>query len=477
MSRRLHATCTRRPLVHDCIIVGGGIAGLAAAWEILQRGGRPVVLERDARAGGVIRTEMVDGFVIDAGPDALLLHKPAAVNLCREIGLGDRLLPTLTPRTAFVLRGRRLVALPEGSMLGIPTSVKPFITTRLFSWPAKLRMGMELFIPPHRDDRDESIGSFMRRRFGEEAVAYLAEPLLAGIHAGDVNKLSMRSAFPRLIEAEKARGSVLRGLSSMPPAASPQGAFLSLPGGMEELVRALIVRFPADTIRYGAAATGIAGRGPYVVTLQSGESIEARSVVVATPAWAAAAILAGVDPELSRLAAEVRYVSSATIAIGLHREQVGHPLQGSGFVVPRVERHVLMAGSWVSSKWPHRAPAGAVLLRGFVGGATDEGVLQRSDEEIVDAVFSEFTTLLNISGRPLLTRVYRWTRANPQHEVGHLDRIAAIEARLAALSGLYLTGSGFRGTGLPDCIADGRAMGAKASAHAVTSADKAGAAG
>ena len=446
----------------DCVIVGGGIAGLAAAWELLQHGVRPLVLEREARAGGVIRTEMADGFVIDAGPDALLIQKPAAVNLCRELGLGDRLVPTLTPRTAFIVRGRRLVPLPEGSMLGIPTSVKPFITTRLFSATAKVRMAMELFIPPRRDDRDESIGSFMRRRFGEEAVTYLAEPLLAGIHAGDVNKLSMRSSFPRLTDAERTHGSILRALSSMHAGPAPQGAFLSLPGGVEELVHALLVRFPADTIRCGAAVTAISGRGPYVVTLQSGDSIEARSVIVAAPAWAASTILAPVDPELSRLAGEVRYVSSATIAIGLHREQVAHPLQGSGFVVPRVERHVLMAGSWVSSKWPHRAPAGAVLLRGFVGGATDEGVLQRSDQDIADAVFSEFATLLKISGQPLLTRVYRWMRANPQHEVGHLDRMAAIDARLAALPGLYVTGSGFRGTGLPDCIADGRATGARA---------------
>jgi oxygen-dependent protoporphyrinogen oxidase len=448
--------------VHDCVIIGSGIAGLAAAWEVLQRGGRPLVLERDTRAGGVIRTEMVDGFVIDAGPDALLIQKPAAINLCHELGLGDRLLPTLTPRTAFVVRGRRLVPLPEGSTLGIPTSVKPFLTTGLFSWTAKLRMGMELFIPPRREDRDESIGSFMRRRFGEEAVAYLAEPLLAGIHAGDVNKLSMRSSFPRLMEAEKTSGSVLRALSALQTGAAPQGAFLSLPSGIEELVHALVVRFPAGTIRYGATATEISGRGPYVVRLQSDESIETRAVVVATPAWAASTMLAGVDQELSRLASEVRYVSSATIALGLQRDQVAHPLQGSGFVVPRVERHVLMAGSWVSSKWPHRAPSGAVLLRGFVGGATDEGVLQRSDQEIADAVFSEFATLLKISGRPALTRVYRWIRANPQHEVGHLDRMAAIDARLAMLPGLFVTGSGFRGTGLPDCVADGRATGAKA---------------
>lgn len=446
--------------MHDVLIVGGGIAGLSAAWELLQRGYRPVVLEATSRPGGVIRTESSDGFVIDAGPDSLLVQKPAALSLCREIGLGDRLFPTLTPRTAFVLRGGRLVPLPEASVLGIPTSVRPFMTTPLFSWSGKLRMALEIAIPPRRDRADESIASFIGRRFGQEAVTYLAEPLLAGIHAGDVNRLSMQASFPRLVDAERTRGSVLRAVTSMRTASSPQAAFMSLPGGIEELVRALIVRFPADTIRYDAHAIAIEGRGPYSLTLQSGETLEARAIVVAAPAWAASAMVQTIDPELARLMGGVRYVSSATIAIALHRDQVGHPLQGSGFVVPRVERRVLMAGTWVSSKWPNRAPAGSVLLRGFIGGAYDPDVLERTDQQIAEAVFSEFASLLNISGRPLLKRVYRWNRANPQHEVGHLERMAAIDRRLAAYPGLYVTGSGFRGTGIPDCIADARATAA-----------------
>jgi oxygen-dependent protoporphyrinogen oxidase len=448
--------------VHDVVIVGGGIAGLAAAWELIQRGRRPLVLEQSGRAGGVIRTDLIDGFVIDAGPDALLTQKPAAIALCKELGLGDRLIPTLTPRTAFVVRGRTLVPLPAASVLGIPTAVRPFVTTRLFSWPGKLRMAFEAVVPPKRDDRDESIGSFMRRRFGEEAVTYLAEPLLAGIHAGDVNRLSMKASFPRLVDAEKTRGSVLRSLSSLPSAQPSQGAFMSLPGGIEELVRALVVRFPEGTVRCGSAVAAIEGRGPYSVRLSGGDTIEARAVIAAAPAWAAAEMLIGVDAALARLAAEVRYVSSATIAIGIRRDQVTHPLEGSGFVVPRVERHVVMAGSWVSSKWPHRAPHGFALLRGFVGGASDEGVLARSDDAIAEAVFSEFASLLNISGRPVLSRVYRWMRANPQHEVGHLERMTEIDRRLESLPGLYVTGSGFRGTGIPDCVADGRATARKA---------------
>jgi oxygen-dependent protoporphyrinogen oxidase len=424
------------------------------------------VLEAERRPGGVIRTESIDGFVIDAGPDALLIQKPAALNLCRELGLGDRLSPTLTPRTAFVLRGGRLIPLPEASVLGIPTRVGPFVTTRLFSWPAKLRMGMELVVPARRDAADESIGSFMARRFGQEAVTYLAEPLLAGIHAGDVNRLSMRAAFPRLLDAERTHGSVLRSLSSTSAgaAASSPGAFMSLPGGVEELVRTLVARLPADTIRTGATVESITGQNPYLATLASGEAIEARAVILAAPTWRAATILTALAPDIATLVNQVRYVSSATCAVALKREHVRHPLQGSGYVVPRPERRTLMAASWVSSKWPHRAPEGTVLLRGFVGGAYDESIVERSDAEIATAVVSELAALLSITGKPLFTRVYRWWRASAQHEVGHLERMAEIDRRLVAYPGLFVTGSGFRGTGVPDCVSDGRLTGASAAA-------------
>ena len=458
----------------DVVIIGGGIAGLAAAWELAQRGRRPLVLERQAQPGGVVRTETIDGFVIDGGPDALLIQKPAALTLCRELGLGDRLFPTLTPRTAYILKHGRLIPLPEASVLGIPTKVAPFVTTPLFSWRGKARMGLELVIPPRRDDGDESIGGFMRRRFGTEAVTYLAEPLLAGIHAGDVNRLSMRASFPRLLEAERSKGSVLRALKSMTrprPGAgqktaghASEGAFMSLPGGIGELVSTLAARLPEGTIRCDAAVGALQGNGPYVVQLASGDRLDARAVVVAAPAWAAAAILERIDRDVARLAGEVRYASSATIAIALTRDQVRHPLNGSGFVVPLVERRTLMAGSWVSSKWPHRAPAGHVLLRGFVGGAHDPAILDRTDAEIADLATGEFASLLGITGPPLFTRVFRWVRASAQHEVGHLERMAEIDRRLASHPGLYVTGSGFRGTGIPDCVADGRATGAAAAA-------------
>lgn len=423
-----------------------------------------MVLERSPRVGGVILTEHVDGFVIDAGPDALLVQKPAAIALCRELGLGERLVPTLTPRTAFIVKHGRLVPLPEASVLGVPTKIAPFMTTPLFSPAGKARMALDVLIPPRRDGRDESIASFMRRRFGDEMVRWLAEPLLGGIHAGDVERLSMRALFPRLVDAEQRTGSVIRALRSIPAPAAPNGAFLSLPGGIGEMVDTLIAKLPAGTIRCDAEVARIDGRGTFAITLASGEAINASAVVMATPAWASTSLLERMDGALADLCRGLRYESSATVVFAVGRDQVRHPLRGSGFVVPRAERRVLMAASFVSSKWPERAPEGCALLRGFVGGAYDPGVLQHTDAEIARAAFEDLSARLSIEGKPQLTRVYRWPRATPQHDVGHLDTIAALDARLATVPGLFITGSAFRGSGIPDVIADARAV----ATHAAT---------
>lgn len=463
--------------MHDVVIVGGGIAGLATAYELSRRGVSFVVLERAPRAGGVILSEHIDGFTIDGGPDALLIQKPDGIRLCEEIGLGDRLVPTKLPRLAYIQRGGRLHALPAASVLGIPTQWGPFIRTRLFSWPGKVRMGMELFVPPRREDTDESIGAFMTRRFGREAKEYLAEPLLAGIHAGDVDRLSIRALFPRFVEAERKHGSLLRAFRSAPAAPRPQrtnpdGAFKSLPGGLSEMVQALVRAIGEQHIRTNTSVTAITSQlsalgqpsalssepSPvFRVDTASGERFEGRALVVATPAWASSVLLRDIDGELARVCGEIPYASAATVALAFNRDQIAHPLTGSGYVVPRVENPAILAGSWLSSKWPNRAPDGRALLRTFFGGARDPKALERSDAELVQLSMAALRPLLGIAGDPILTRIYRWERSNAQHEVGHLDRLAAIERRLAAHPGLFLTGSGFRGVGIPDCVADGRA--------------------
>jgi oxygen-dependent protoporphyrinogen oxidase len=457
----------------DVVIVGAGIAGLATAYELSRHGVSFTVLERAPRAGGVILSEEIDGYTIDGGPDALLIQKRDGIALCEEIGLSDRLVSTKPPRVAFIQRRGRLHPLPAASVLGIPTRVGPFLRTSLFSWAGKVRMGAELFVPPRRTDDDESIGAFMTRRFGREATTYLAEPLLAGIHAGDVDRLSVQALFPRLVNAERTHGSLLRAFRSNPESRpstgsrhperaegwspSSAGAFRSLPGGLSEMVRALVTALGEANVRTGTGVSAITGHGPFVVRTDAGEAIDARAVVLATPAYVTGDLMRNRDPDLAQLAGDIAYASSATVALAFHRTAITHPLNGSGFVVPRVEKSGILAGSWLSSKWPHRAPDDRVLLRTFIGGARDPKALERSDGELVSMSLAALQGLAGIGGQPLFTRVYRWERASAQHEVGHLTRMAAIERALRRHPGMFVTGSGFRGVGIPDCIADGRA--------------------
>ena len=445
----------------DVAIVGGGIAGLSAAYDLQARGLSVRVLEASARVGGVIATERFDGWVIDGGPDSLLVQKPAAVTLCRELGIADRLLSTLTPRTAFVLRDGRLHAIAEGSFLGFPITFGALARSRLFSLAGKVRMAGEVIVPRRTVDEDESIGAFVSRRFGREAVDYLADPLLAGIHAGDVDRLSIRALFPRLVDAERRSGSVIRALRALHVRPSPQGAFVSLPGGTGELVDSLSNALKPDTVVTNARVTNLRRGLDYAIDSTAG-NVQARCVVLAVPAYVTGTLTRPIDPALADLCDAIPYASTATVAFGYRRDQVAHPLRGTGFVVPRTEGLALLAGTWVSSKWPGRAPEGHVLLRGFLGGGRDPRRLDASDAELIDTARRELSDLLGISGSPLFSRVYRWTRQSPQYEVGHLHRVVSIDRRLNALPGLFVTGSGFKAVGIPDCISDGRATAARA---------------
>lgn len=450
------------------VVVGAGIAGLATAYELGRQGLAVRLAEAGPRAGGVILTERIDGFLIDAGPDSLIAQKPAALELCRELGLGDRIQTTLEPRTAFILRGDRLHPLPEASVMGIPTRMLPLATASLFSWTGKLRMGLDLVLPRPGGDSpaDESIGAFMRRRFGNEAVEYLAEPLLAGIHSGDVDALSMLKLFPRLIEAERTHRSLILAFRRMRAQPSADGLFRSLPGGIGELVDTLVAALPAGTLETGRAVARIERRppfhgltAPYDVVMRDGDRWPAAAVVISTPAHGAAPLLDELAPSVAERCREVPYVSSATVALCYRRSDIAHPLRGSGFVVPKVERQVgIMAASFVSSKWPGRAPEGFAMLRAFLGGARSPALLDRDDAELVALAHGDLARLLGIGAPPVLARLYRWPQSNAQHVVGHLERLAAIERDLADTPGLFVTSSGFRSTGITDCVADGRAV-------------------
>lgn len=456
----------------DVAVVGGGVSGLVAAYELRKRKRSVVVFERDDRAGGIIRTDRVGGFIIDAGPDALLVQKPAAVALCNELGLGDRLFPTKVPRTAFVLRNGKLHPLPGASILGFPTRLKPLLGSTLFSPVAKLRMAAEMFIPkrtPAHALEDESIAGFVRRRFGREAVTYIAEPLLAGIHAGDVERLSMRALFPRLVEAEARTGSVMRAFRDEQRAPNADGVFRSFPNGLAELVDGLMRAVPKESVRLGSNVTGLEQEDGFTIHLEGKPAIRAQSVILAIPAFAAAPLLRPLDPSLSAACESIRYLSTATVVFAFPRDAVRHNLKGTGFVVPRTEGISITAGAWVSSKWAQRAPEGHALIRAFMGGARDPNVLSKTDEDLSNAALADLTRILDIRAAPTLTRVYRWNRSSPQQDVGHAELMKRIDLKLAARPGLFISAAGFRGVGIPDCIADARATAAAAAAHARTS--------
>ena len=460
-------------------VVGGGISGLCAAYELHRRRTPFVLLEKSDRFGGVIRTARAGPFTIDTGPDSLVTQKPAAIALCRELGLGDRLIPTQAPRTAYVVRTGKLHPLPPGSVFGIPTGLAALAGHRLLSWRGRLRLALETVTPRRRATQDEepceeTIDAFFRRRFGAEATDYLAEPLLAGIHSGDVERLSMHALFPQFVEAERNHGSVIRAFrrtaATRATGAARHGPFRSFAEGLETLPRALTARLPEHCLQREVAVTRLAGGPPYVVDTDRGPRITADQVICALPAHVTAPLAAGVDDALGRLCGSFADTSVAIVVLAFPRAAVAHPLAGSGFVVPRVEPGLsITAATWISSKWPGRAPGGHVLLRGFVGGARRPDALALTDGGLVDIVRGDLARLLGIRGEPALTRVYRWPRANPQHDVGHLARVAEVDRRLARTPGLQIVGAAFRGVGIADCVAAGRAAGA-AAADAVRSA-------
>jgi oxygen-dependent protoporphyrinogen oxidase len=442
-------------------IIGGGISGLSAAWTLHKRQVPYLLLEAGSSLGGVIRTETRNGFLLEGGPDSMLAQKPEAVALCRELGLGERLIPTNPEqRAVYILHRRRLHSLPEGMMLAVPTKILPFARSGLFSWPGKLRMSLDLVRPGRHENGDESIASFLRRRFGQEAVERLGEPLLAGIHAGDPERLSILATFPRFRDLEAKHGSLVRGMLAAPrpklkPGAPPPAAFYSLRAGLRELVDALVGRLDPQSIRTGTAVRSLARDGAgFAVGLDAGETLRADRVIVAAPGPKIAPALEALLPDVARALSAVPFASSATVLLGYRRDDVAHPLDGYGMVIPQTEGLRTTALSFVSTKFAHRAPEGHVLLRGFLGGVRDGEVLGLSDEEMVRTVCDDMKSILGLRGEPVLTRVFRWPGGTPQLEVGHIDRMREVERAVGEVPGLHLTGAGIWSTGIPDSVAD-----------------------
>jgi len=467
---------------HHVVIIGGGITGLAAAFALTERASGRVppitctLIEADDRLGGKILTDRVGGIVIEGGPESFLSQKPWAMELCRQLGLSERLIGTNPERRhTFVLSRGRLRDLPEGLVMGLPTKLAPFLKSDLLSWAGKCRIAAELLLPRARQSVDESLASFFRRRLGDEAFERMIEPLLGGIYAGDAEQLSIEATFPRFREMEREHGSLVRSMLSTrsAPAAEDRRAtpFMALQGGLGEMVERLSARLKTVNILTGRRVREFRlqadGLG-YQVMLADGSALPADAVVITAPAYDAASLLASLHGPLADELRSIPYMSTATVSLGFRKRDVGHALNGYGFVVPRVEGRSLLASTWTSSKWSHRAPDDSVLLRVYLGGAHDKSVMDRTDSELAELMRSELRGILGIDREPLLVKVYRWPRSMPQYHVGHLQRLDRIEGLLQQTPGIYVAGAGYRGVGIPDCIHDG----ARAAERVLTHFDK-----
>jgi len=458
-------------------IVGGGISGLATAFALQEQAAiaglsiKCTVLEAAPTWGGKIVTHRIGNLVTEAGPDSFLSNKPAALQLIQKLGLADRLINTNeTDKKAFVYTEGRLCELPEGLVVISPGQVWPFLKSGLLSVGGLARMGMDLVLPAKRSHEDESVAAFFRRRFGRQAFERMMEPLMAGIYAGDAEQMSLTATFPRFIELEREYGSVIRGMmaarearGSERPGGSRRTMFVSLKHGLEDLVTALVKRLPGPGVelRNGTAVESLRvrshqlGKWTYDVMLNDGAALSVDSLVLAIPAFAAAGLLRPLTPLASGLLDMIPYASTATIAMAYPASVIGGAVQGFGFIVPRIERRDLIAATWTSLKWPHRAPADQLLVRCYVGGVGREKILELDDQALVACVKAELRQICGVATEPTYAEVNRWMKAMPQYLLGHLERLEQIESALSRYGGLVLTGAAYRGVGIPDCIRDG----------------------
>lgn len=452
----------------NTVIIGGGISGLAAAYYLQQfssENANYLLLESSPRLGGKITSNACNGFLVEGGPDSFLTQKSATLDLCHALGLGDQLMgsnQTATPST-YVLSKDRLHPMPEGMMLMAPTMILPILRSQLISWPGKFRMGMEVFVRPATQGIDESLASFVRRRLGSELLNKIAGPLMAGIHAGDPERLSLRSTFQIFADMEQADGSLVLGMLKRKKAhagtALPNkrpSMFTTLAGGLQQLPDAIVSQLNPQSLRVNCRVQSLALDGPqYRVTLADGSFLRADNVVFTTPAYATADIIQEFDPALAERLRAIRYVSTATVSLGFRRSELTCPLNGFGFIVPASEGRRINACSWSSTKFNHRAPEDCVLMRVFVGGALAEHLAEQDEAALIELARQELREILGITASPVLAKAYRWHNSNPQYEVGHSKLLSAIDHAVEAHPGMYLAGAAYRGSGIPDCIQSG----------------------
>ncbi|MHB1034246.1 MAG: protoporphyrinogen oxidase [Pirellulales bacterium] len=469
-------------------VIGGGITGLAAAHRLVELNPSldVALFETRSRLGGVIQTDQADGFQAELSSDNFITTIPWGVDLCRRIGFEDQLIGTNPAhRQVFVVRGSRLHKLPDGFLMMAPSRIWPLAISPLLSPLGKLRMALEYFIPRRTGSEDESMAAFVRRRLGREAFDRLVEPLVSGIYAADLEKLSVAATLSRFRDMEREHGSLIRavrrqmaakrradrtqkagqgraGHSHAHESKDTSGArysmFVTPRDGLSSMVAAIAATLPAGAARLDSPVERIApaAGGGWTVTLGHGAGAEQfDAVILSTPAGEAARLAGEFDPELAADLRTIPHSGTAVVSLGYRREQVGHKLDGMGFVVPAIEKRPLLACSFSSVKYPGRAPDGSVLLRMFLGGACRQDLLELADEPLKELVFRELAELLGVRGEPSYCRIARWPGTMPQYHVGHQDLVARIERRESAWPDFALSGNAYHGVGLPDCIHSG----------------------
>jgi len=454
-------------------IIGGGVAGLAAAHRVVELAKENslnidlTLLEASPRLGGSIATEKIGDFLVEAGADSFITEKPWALRLCERLGLSSRLVSTQAAyQKIYVVNRGKLVPLPIGFFLIAPTRFWPFVYSPLFSWPGKLRIAAEIVLPRGRNDQDESLGSFVRRRFGAETLERVAQPLIGGIYASDPDQLSLTATMPRYKEMERSKRSIIRAMWSeqrrRARSESGSGArwslFVTLAGGMQELIDSIVQRIPKSAMRLDSPATHLSHdreKKSWRIAVGNSESITADAVVIATPAFQAANIIEPITSDAAAELKQIAYTSTATVSLGYGRKDFPRPPDSFGFVVPAVEQRKVMACTFSSLKYPGRAPEDHILLRAFVGGALQPELFADDDPTMLKNVRGELASLLGVVAEPVLSRIWRHPKSMPQYHIGHAARIERIETTLRQFPSIALAGNAYHGVGISDCVHTG----------------------
>ncbi|MFX3625193.1 MAG: protoporphyrinogen oxidase [Ectobacillus sp.] len=459
------------------VIVGGGISGLTAAYylqkEICEKQLplQAVLIEASGKLGGKVQTEIRDGFIIERGPDSFLERKASAGRLAREVGLGGELVNN-TAGKSYVLVNGKLHGIPQGSMMGIPTQITPFVFSGLFSPFGKLRAGFDFILPRSKAVSDQSLGQFFRRRLGNEVVENLIEPLLSGIYAGDIDQMSLMATFPQFYQVEQKHRSIVLGMKTLAPKASnapkasvPKGIFQTLKTGLQSLVEAVEERLEEGSVIKSTRVEKIVKTpAGYTLLLSNGKEIEAAAVIIAAPHKVLPTMFA--QYKEFQFFRQIPSTSVANVALAFSEKAIKRDIDGTGFVVSRNSDFTITACTWTHKKWLHTTPEGKVLLRCYVGRPGEEEIVEGSDKEIVKVVLEDLKKTMDIDEKPEFTVVSRWKEAMPQYTVGHKERMANLQSFMEQeLPGVYLAGSSYMGSGLPDCIDQGEAAVQKVLEH------------